>query len=150
MMRRSVSVKVYRRSSPASATISTGCGLVAGVGSLRKPTSLIKGLSGGPSWGNRLSLTCAKADNPQLNKRTMVRLTTHSMRLFMSSFLLKRHLLMMVMVCLVWSNPVFTQTTEMPYSETSTERWQSPVDRARLEIVYTFGYRGFESPPLRH
>ena len=29
------------------------------------------------------------------------------------------------------------------------ERWQSPVDRARLEIVYTFGYRGFESPPLR-
>ncbi len=32
---------------------------------------------------------------------------------------------------------------------TSQERWQSPVDRARLEIVYTFGYRGFESPPLR-
>ena len=56
----------------------------------------------------------------------------------------------MVEMSLTWSNPVFTQAIEMPYSETPTERWQSPVDRARLEIVYAFGHRGFESPPLRH
>ncbi len=56
----------------------------------------------------------------------------------------------MVKVFFVWSNPVFTRTTEMPYSEILAERWQSPVDRARLEIVYAFGHRGFESPPLRH
>ena len=56
----------------------------------------------------------------------------------------------MVETFLVWSKPVFTQTKEMPYSEISTERWQSSVDRARLEIVYAFGHRGFESPPLRH
>ena len=55
----------------------------------------------------------------------------------------------MVETFLVWSKPVFTQTKEMPYSEISTERWQSSVDRARLEIVYAFGHRGFESPPLR-
>ncbi len=38
---------------------------------------------------------------------------------------------------------------KLPYSKFPEERWQSSVDCARLEIVYAFGHRGFESPPLR-